>query len=115
MTAAWKLAAESRLLRGDTPAVLTSGMLQMIAALPGQSAPPRATFQRWVDDLLTAQKLRRVIKGVSLPSTPKPFIKSSPEIRQPAETAGKTPNLFSEPSTEEPSLRTVADNKYLSL
>ncbi len=66
MTAAWKLAAESKLLRGDTPAVLTSGMLQMIATLPGQPAPPHATFQRWLNDLLAAHKLRRIIKGVFL-------------------------------------------------
>jgi hypothetical protein len=66
MTAPWKLQAESLLLRGDTPAVLTSGMLQMIASLPGQATPPSATFQRWLNDLISAKKLRRVIKGVYL-------------------------------------------------
>lgn len=66
MTALWKLEAESRLLRGDTPAVLTSGMLQMIASLPGAAAPPHATFQRWLDDLVRSKKLQRVIKGVFL-------------------------------------------------
>ncbi len=66
MTAAWKLHAESLLLRGDTPAVLTSGMLQMIASMPGQATPPPATFQRWLNDLISAHKLRRVIKGVYL-------------------------------------------------
>jgi hypothetical protein len=64
VTAAWKLEAERRLLRGDTPAVLTSGMLHMVASAQGQAAPPQATFQRWLNDLLSANKLRRVIKGV---------------------------------------------------
>jgi hypothetical protein len=66
VTALWKLEAESHLLRGDTPAVLTSGMLQMIASLPGKAAPPPATFQRWLDDLVRSKKLQRVIKGVFL-------------------------------------------------
>jgi hypothetical protein len=66
VTAIWKLEAERRLLRGDTPAVLTSGMLHMVASAQGQAAPPQATFQRWLDDLLRANKLRRVIKGVYL-------------------------------------------------
>jgi hypothetical protein len=66
MTALWKLEAERRLLRGDTPAVLTSGMLQMIATMPTQETPPPATFQRWLDDLISANKIRRVIKGVYL-------------------------------------------------
>jgi hypothetical protein len=66
VTAVWKLEAEARLLRGDTPGVLTTGMLQMIATMPGEAAPPRATFQRWLDDLVRARKLRRVIKGVYL-------------------------------------------------
>jgi hypothetical protein len=66
VTASWKLEAERRLLRGDTPAVLTSGMLHMVASAPGQAAPPQVTFQRWLDDLLSANKLRRVIKGVYL-------------------------------------------------
>ena len=66
MTALWKLAAERRLLQGDTPAVLTSGMLQMIACLPGAAPPPTATFQRWLEDLVHSNKLQRVTKGVFL-------------------------------------------------
>jgi hypothetical protein len=66
MTARWKLEAESKLLRGDTPAVLTTGMLHMIATLSGEEGPPAATLQRWLNDLLRANKIRRVIKGIYL-------------------------------------------------
>jgi hypothetical protein len=64
VTAPWKLEAEKILLRGDTPAVLTSSMLHMIATMPGSNPPPPATLQRWLDDLISAKKIRRVIKGV---------------------------------------------------
>ena len=64
MTAPWKLAAEARLMNADTPAVLTTAMVQMIAT-GGLDAPPsRPTFQRWMNELAQTGKLRRVIKGV---------------------------------------------------
>jgi hypothetical protein len=66
MTAVWKLEAEKKLMRGDTPSVLTTSMLQMIATMPGQDTPPSATMQRWIDDLIASNKVRRVIKGVYL-------------------------------------------------
>lgn len=62
----WKLQAEARLLQGETPAVLTTGMLQMIAAGHGVVAASRPTFQRWLAEMAQAQKLRPVIKGVYL-------------------------------------------------
>jgi hypothetical protein len=65
MSKDWQLQAESQLLQGETPAVLTSGMLQMIAAGRGH-APSRAAFQRWQDGMVRAGKLRRVIRGVYL-------------------------------------------------
>jgi hypothetical protein len=68
MTAPWKLEAEKILMRGDTPAVLTSSMLHMIATMPGAESPPTATLQRWLDDLISAKKIRRVIKGVYINS-----------------------------------------------
>ena len=43
------------------------------------------------------------------------FINASSEIRHPTDTEGKTPKRFPFPSFEEPSLRTVAPIRYLSL
>jgi len=66
MTAPWKLEAEAKLLSQGTPAVLTTGMLLMIATSGRADAPSMATFQRWRGDLVLSGKLREVIKGVYL-------------------------------------------------
>lgn len=66
MTASWKLHAEARLMRGETPAVLTTGMLEMLAVDGAPEPPSKPTFQRWVQQLVQSQKLRPVIRGVYL-------------------------------------------------
>ncbi len=62
----WKLAAEARLMKPDTPAVLTSGMVEMLATAGTDAPPSRPTIQRWLKDLVQSEKLRPVIKGVYL-------------------------------------------------
>ena len=66
MTATWKMAAEARLMNPETPAVLTAGMLQMVATSGLEQEPSRPTLQRWAKELVQAQKLRPIIKGVYL-------------------------------------------------
>ena len=66
MRADWKLAAEARLMSVDTPAVLTTSMVEMIATAHTAEPPSRPTIQRWLKDLVLSQKLRPVIKGVYL-------------------------------------------------
>ncbi len=68
MTAAWKLFAESGLMKPSrTPTVLPTSTLEMIATVgvPG-AKPSRATITRWVHDLKTAGKIEEVTKGFYL-------------------------------------------------
>lgn len=62
----WKLTAEARLMSADTPAVLTTGMVAMLATASVAVPPSRPTIQRWLKDLVQSHKLRPVIKGVYL-------------------------------------------------
>jgi hypothetical protein len=66
MRAPWKLAAEARLMNADTPAVLTTGMVNMLATATTEVPPSSPTIDRWLKDLVLSQKLRPVIKGVYL-------------------------------------------------
>ncbi len=66
MTAAWKIGAEADLIDRQTPAVLTTGMLEAIATTGRAQPPSKATFQRWCRDLVASHKLREVTKGVYL-------------------------------------------------
>ncbi|CAN7640652.1 hypothetical protein LJR084_005030 [Variovorax sp. LjRoot84] len=66
MTALWKIQAEARLLRPDTPAVLTTGALQALVASGDATPPSPATFHRWMSDMTASTKLVEVIKGVYL-------------------------------------------------
>ena len=66
MTAPWKLVAEARLMDTETPAVLTTAMIEMIATAGLEVPPSRPGFQRWLSDLSDSRKLRPVIKGVYL-------------------------------------------------
>lgn len=50
----------------DTPAVLTTSTVEMLAATDTAGVPSGATIQRWLKDLVQSQKLRPVIKGVYL-------------------------------------------------
>lgn len=62
----WKLATEARLMSPDTPAVLTTGMVEMLATANPHASPSRPTIDRWLKDLVLSQKLKPVIKGVYL-------------------------------------------------
>lgn len=62
----WKLTAEARLMSADTPAVLTTGMVEILATASVAVPPSRPTIQRWLKDLVQSHKLRPVIKGVYL-------------------------------------------------
>lgn len=66
MRADWKLVAEARLMSPDTPAVLTTSMVQMLASAGTDAPPSRPTVDRWLKELALSQKLRPVIKGVYL-------------------------------------------------
>jgi len=65
MRPGWKLAAEARLMNADTPAVLTTGMVQMLATADA-TPPSKPTVDRWLKDLVLSHKLQPVIKGVYL-------------------------------------------------
>ena len=64
MTAAWKLAAEARLMDPVTPIVLKTNAVEMIATSSLSKPPSRATFNRWLQDLVASRKLRPVTKGI---------------------------------------------------
>ena len=66
MTAAWKLAAEARMMDATTPIVLKTNAIEMIATSSLARPPSRATFNRWIKDLVASAKLRPVIKGIYL-------------------------------------------------
>ncbi len=53
-------------MSAETPAVLTTGMVEMIAAAEPSHSPASATIQRWLKDLVMSGKLQPVIKGVYL-------------------------------------------------
>jgi hypothetical protein len=68
MTAAWKMFAESELMKPSrTPAVTPTSALEMIATVgvPGPN-PSRVTITRWIRDLKTAGKVEEVTKGFYL-------------------------------------------------
>lgn len=50
----------------NTPAVLPTSTVTMLAATDMAGVPSGATVQRWLKDLVQSQKLRPVIKGVYL-------------------------------------------------
>lgn len=68
MTAAWKLFAESELMKpARAPAVLPTSTLEMMSTVgvPGPK-PSRATITRWIHDLKTSGKIEEVTKGFYL-------------------------------------------------
>lgn len=70
MNTAWKLHAEKWLMSPESPFVLTTGSLRLVASnhhlATGERAPSTATFFRWLKDLAHAGKLVEVTKGVYL-------------------------------------------------
>ncbi len=70
MNAAWKVHAEKWLMSPESPFVLTTGSLRLLAEShhldTGARAPANATFFRWLKDLVAAEKLSEVTKGVYL-------------------------------------------------
>lgn len=70
MNAPWKLHAETWLMSPESPFVLTSGSLRLLAEShhlkTGEQAPSNATFFRWLKDMTAAHKLVEVTQGVYL-------------------------------------------------
>ncbi|WP_137919668.1 hypothetical protein [Hydrogenophaga sp. 2FB] len=70
MNAPWKVHAETWLMSPESPFVLTSGSLRLLAEShhldTGDRAPANATFFRWLKDMTAAHKLIEVTHGVYL-------------------------------------------------
>jgi hypothetical protein len=66
MSAEWKIKAERALHAAESPAVVTTAMLQGLVTA-GLSDPPSAsTVKRWLSGMTAAGKLQEVTKGVYL-------------------------------------------------
>lgn len=66
MSRPWRIAVERHLMTADSPSVLTTAMLQVLATTAHTAPPSPAAFARWVAEMAEAGKLRAVIKGVYL-------------------------------------------------
>lgn len=67
MSIAWKVASETLLMKAESPIVLTTsdlGLLADIGANGRGRAPSRATISRWIAELVDSKKLLEVTKGV---------------------------------------------------
>lgn len=70
MNTPWKVHAEKWLMSPESPFVLTTGSLRLLAEShhleTGDKAPANATFFRWLKELVLAEKLIEVTQGVYL-------------------------------------------------
>lgn len=66
MKTSWKANIERQLLSPESPAVLTTAMLQGMSIAGHADAPSPATFNRWLSGMTDLGKLAEVIKGVYL-------------------------------------------------
>ncbi len=64
MAKMWKVEAERWLLAAESPTVLTTATLHMVATTGRVDAPSSATLSRWVAEMVDMGKLREVIRGV---------------------------------------------------